>query len=134
MSVSALVARGRRRAEALMADECTIRPVTGQDTDPDSGEVTFTYGDPVYSGKCKIQNQRLRYPETPAGGQHEWTTAVTEIHLPVTSDAGDVEAGHVVEIDSSDNSSNEGRRLRVESTDVKTHQTAIRLVCEEVLA
>lgn len=116
-----------------MADTITFRPVTDQTTDPTTGEVTPTYGDPVYSGKCKIQQQRLRYPETPAAGEHQWTLGVTEIHLPVTADAANVALDHVGEIDSSFNTSNVGRQFRVQTPDTKTYQTAIRLICEEVL-
>lgn len=131
MSLTAerLVLRGRRRAEALMRDTCTIRPVTGHTTNPD-GTVTPTYGAAVYSGKCKIQQQRLRYPETPSGGEHQFTVGVTEIHLPVTADAA---VNHVVEIDTSFNASNVGRKFRVQTPDTKTFQTAIRLIVEEVL-
>lgn len=131
--VERLVLRGRRKAESLMVDACTIRPVTGETTDPETGVVTETYGDPVYTGSCKIQNQRLRYPETPSGGEHQFTTAVTEIHLPVTSDAADVTVDHVVEITASFNPSNVGREFRVQTPDKKTFQTAIRLIVEEVL-
>lgn len=131
--VERLVVRGRRKAESLMVDTCTIRPVTGETTDPNTGEVTTTYGDPVYTGKCKLQQQRLRYPETPSGGEHQWTLGVTEIHLPVTADAGNVTVGHVATIDSSFNPSNVGRTFRVQTPDKKTFQTAVRLITEEVL-
>lgn len=128
-----LTLRGRRQAESLMVDEITFRPVTGETTDQVTGEITPTYGPPVYAGKCKIQQQRLRYPETPSGGEHKWTLGVTEIHLPVTADAGDVTTDHVGEIDASFNPSNVGRRFRVQTPDKKTFQTAIRLIVEEVL-
>lgn len=134
LTAQRLVGRGRRKAESLMVDEITFRPVTGEATDPGTGVVTTTYGDPTYSGKCKIQQQRLRYPETPTGGEHKWTLGVTEIHLPVTDAAGNVTTDQVGTIDASFNPSNVGRRFRVQTSDVKTLQTAIRLICEEVLA
>lgn len=136
-----LARRGQRRAESLMADECTIRPVTGETTDPVTGVVTPIYGALVYGpnvlpseGKCKVQNQRLRYPEEPNAGEHSFLTAVTEIHLPVADDASSVRAQHVIEITASLNAANVGRRLRVKSLDLKTYQTAVRLITEEVLA
>lgn len=136
-----VIARGRRKAEPLMTDQCEIRPVTGEVTDPVTGEVTTEYGDPVYGpgilpddGKCKIQNQRLRYPESPDAGDHRFYTAVTEIHLPVTEAAADVQTNDVVEIVASRNPSNVGRKVRVEAADLKTFQTAIRLITREVLA
>lgn len=130
MSVASLVARGRAKAESLMVDTCTIRPVLSVETNPD-GSTTTTYGDPVYAGKCKIQQQRLRYPETPSAGEKKWTLGVTEIHLPVTTAAGNVATDHVAEIDTSFNPTNVGRMFRVQMPDTKTFQTAIRLICEE---
>lgn len=145
MSVAARARRlakrgGKRWAEPLMLDRCRIRPVIGQITDPNTGEVTPEYGAAVYGpgvlpseGRCKIQQQRLRYPETPSGGEHQSTVGVTEIHLPDASDAGAVATDHVVEITDATKAWNVGRLFRVQSPDPKTLQTAIRLICEEVL-
>lgn len=123
-----------------MLDRCEIRPVIGETTDPVTGEVTPIYGAPVYGpgvlpneGRCKIQQQRLRYPETPSGGEHKFTLGVTEIHLPDASDAGAVATDHVIEITAATKAWNVGRRFRVQSPDPKTLQTAIRLIVEEVL-
>lgn len=136
MTVMRLVRAGRRQAEALMVDRCRIRPVTGNTTDPGTGAVTPVYGDPVYGAaaggaRCKIQNQRS-YPSTPDAGEHKWTIGPTEIHLPIAGTEA-VDTGHLVEILSSADPANVGRRFRVRAGDRKSLQTAIRLIVEEVV-
>lgn len=125
--------RGQRAAERLMVDTCTIRPITGETTDPTTGTVTPTGGAAVYEGKCKIQQQRLRYPSNPDAAGHNWTIGPTEIHIPV-SGTGGVATGQVCEITASADPENVGRKMRVRIGDRKTHQTAIRLLVEEVVA
>lgn len=53
--VDTILTRGRAAAEALMQDTCTIRRPSGTTTDPDTGVITPTYGDPLYEGKCRVQ-------------------------------------------------------------------------------
>jgi hypothetical protein len=128
-----LVERGRRAAEALMVDACVIRPVVGNVTDPATGQVTTSYGAPVYQGKCKIQRLRGAFPSTPDAGEHRWTVAPLELHLPVAGTAA-IETGHIVEITAAVDPENVGRRFRVRSGDRKSLQTAIRFQLEEVVA
>lgn len=128
-----LVMRGRRQAEALMVDTCRIRPVAGNSTDPVTGVVTTTYGAAVYQGKCKLQRQRGAFPSTPDAGEHRWTVAPLELHLPVVG-SGQVETDHVVDVTASIDPENVGRRFRVRSGDRKSLQTAIRFQLEEVVA
>lgn len=127
-----LARRGQRKAESLMVDACTIKPVTGETTDPVTFVVTPTYGTPVYTGKCKIQTQRLLFPGEPVAGDHRWTIIPSSIHLPLTGTAS-VDTGHVVTITSSVDAANVGRIFRVQSTDRKTFGTALRLMVEEVM-
>lgn len=132
MTVTGFVLAGRRHAEALMLDTCTIRPVTGNTTNPSTGVVTPAYGAAVYTGKCKIQNQRS-FPSNPDAGEHQWTVAPTFIHLPVAG-TGTVDTGHILEITASAmDSANVGRKFRVKSGDRKSLQTALRLIVEEVV-
>ncbi|SFO59754.1 DUF6093 family protein [Amycolatopsis rubida] len=126
-----LVRAGRRQAEALMLDTCRIRAVTGDTTDPDTGQVTPAYGDPVYTGKCKIQNQKAAYPGNPDAGEHQWTVTPVELHLPVTG-TGSVGSGLVAEITASVDPANVGRTFRIRSGDRKTLQTALRCQVEEI--
>lgn len=128
-----LARRGQRRAEALMADACTVQPITGETTDPTTGVVTPTYGPAVYSGRCKIQNQRLRYPSEPVAGEHQWTVAPTEVHIPVSS-TGSVGTAQLVTITASVDAANVGRVFRTRTGDRKTFGTALRLLVEEVTA
>ncbi|WP_409186720.1 DUF6093 family protein [Amycolatopsis sp. VS8301801F10] len=131
MRVQRLVAAGRRAAEALMLDTCRIRPVTGDTTDPDTGQVTPTYGDPVYIGKCKIQAQKAALPSNPDAGEHRWAVVPVELHLPVAGTAA-VVTGLVAEITASGDPANVGRLFRIRSGDRKSLQTAIRCQVEEI--
>lgn len=115
-----------------MVDECVVRPIVGEVTDPVTGVVTPEYGDPVYAGRCKLQNQRLRYPSNPEAGEHVWTVGPMELHLPVPG-TGAVATGQHVEITGSVDESNVGRVFRVRIGDRKTFQSALRLLLEEVV-
>jgi hypothetical protein len=124
-----LVRAGRRQAEALMLDRCTIKAVTGNTTNPD-GTVTPTYSAPVYTGRCKLQNWRS-FPSNPDAGEHQWTVTPTFLHLPVAV-SGTVGTGHLVEITSAVDPVNVGREFRIRSSDRKSLMTAIRFQVEEV--
>lgn len=114
-----------------MVDTCRIQPITGNSTDSVTGVVTPTYGVAVYEGKCKIQNQR-GYPSNPDAGGHNWTLGPLHLHLPVDGTAG-VETGHRVEILTSFDASNVGRKFRIRIGDRKTFQSAVRFLIEEVV-
>ncbi len=114
-----------------MLDTCRIRAVTGETTDPNTGKVTPTYGNPVYSGKCKLQNQRASFPSTPDAGEHQFTVTPTELHLPITGTAP-VGTGLVVEITGSIDPANVGRVFRIRSGDRKSYGTALRCQVEEI--
>lgn len=131
MSVLRFVAAGRRHAEALMVDTCTIRTVTGNTTVPVTGTVTASYGDPVYTGKCKIQSASP-VRGNPVAGEHVWTLGRTELHLPVAG-TGAVTSNQLVEITASVDPANVGRKFRIHSDDRKSLQTAIRVLVEEVV-
>jgi Family of unknown function (DUF6093) len=126
-----LVGAGRRQAEALMLDSCTIRPVLDNVTDPVTGVVTPSYGPVSYTGKCKIQAE-APVRSNPAAGEHVWVLGRTAIHLPVVG-SGDVASNQLVVITASVDPSNVGRQFRVHSGDRKSLQTAFRLLVEEVL-
>lgn len=115
-----------------MVDACTVKPVTGQATNTTTGVVTPTYGAPVYTGKCKIQRLRGAFPSNPDAGEHRWTVASVELHVPVAGTAG-IKTGHLVTVTSSVDPDNVGRQFRVRSGDRKTFQTAIRFQLEEVV-
>ncbi len=132
MTARGAVGRGRRAAEAQMTDACVIRPVAGDTTDPVTGVVSTSYGDPVYTGRCKLQRIKDAYPSTPEGGDRRWTTSPATLHLPVAG-SGNVGVGHVVTMTASTDVENVGREFRVRSDDRKSLQTAIRFVIQEVI-
>jgi len=121
--------RGRARAEALMLDTCTVKAVTGNTTNPTTAVVTPTYGAAVYTGKCKVQNQRS-FPSNPDAGEHQFTTTPNELHLPV---AAVVATGQLVTITAAVDPVNVGRKFRIRSTDRKSLQTALRCQVEEIV-
>lgn len=124
---------GRRKAESLMVDTCVIKPVTGHTTNPD-GTVSPTYGDPVYQGKCKLQQQSsVRYASNPNTGEHTYTVGPMELHLPLPG-TGQVSTDDRVEITESFDGLNTGRTFRVQIGSRKTFATAFRLLVEEVVS
>ena len=132
MNPYAALARGRRRAEALMIDTCRIYRTDKETvTDPDTGEVTVVQHT-IYLGKCKIQAQRMQFPEYLEAGEHRFTAAPTEVHLPVST--ADIKANDIVEIVSSYDPVNVGRKFVVQTDDRKTLQTAVRVIVKEYLA
>src|SRR5690554_2298463 len=135
-----LVRRGRRAAERLMVDACEIRePSAYGPVDPETGQREVIPGELLYGpdveplhGRCKIQNQRLRYPSEPDSAQHVWTVGPSEIHIPVSA-PDKIRDDCVVTIVDSFDPRNVGRRMRVRIGDRKSLQTAIRLLVEEVV-
>lgn len=123
--------RGRRRAEALMVDTCRIRPVLDTEYDPDTMRDVPVYGDPVYEGMCKVQRYSGVAPGNPAAGEHRWTVAQLQLHLPV-SGSELVELDQLAEITASVDPANVGRRFRIRDGDRKSLQTAVRFAVEEV--
>lgn len=97
MSAVTATLAGRRMAESLMVDTCTIRRVTGSSTNDNTAVVTPTYST-VYTGKCKLQRPS-------AGGRRDIAEASVvlaplELHLPVVGSES-VRVDDVVTIDTS---------------------------------
>lgn len=130
MDAQGAMLRGRTAAEALMVDACTITRVTDETTDPETGQITPITA-PVYSGKCRVQdNSRLARPTT-IGEAYVFQSAYV-LQLPVVGSEG-VQVGDQVLITTS---SNDGDLLNrpfwVRELAHKTHATARRLGVEEV--
>lgn len=88
MSASLLTLRGRRRAEALMLDACTITrraaPVyPDTTTDGDTGKVTPSVTT-IYTGPCKIQAADAAGSPTRVG-EAELVTSSLTLHLPMSA-------------------------------------------------
>jgi hypothetical protein len=88
---------GRREAEALMIDACTVTRPGESITDPETGEVTPS-STPVYSGPCKVQ-QTISQASNPTAGSHAFTVQDSRVDFPVS--AGPLAVDDVVTITSS---------------------------------
>lgn len=131
MSVGPVLYRGRRLAESLMVDTCTIRRQTGTATDPGTGVVTPTYSD-VYTGKCKVQtftNREL----LKSAGEHQFIDQRYEVDIPV-SVVGVKVNDQIVITSSTYDADLSGRTYRVVGLMDKSLGTARRLGVEEMVA
>ena len=97
MSAEAAVLAGRREAEALMVDACTVTRPGGPVTDPDTGNVTPSMT-PVYAGPCKVQ-QTISQASNPEAGGHAFTVQDSRVDFPVS--AGPLLVDDVVTVTSS---------------------------------
>jgi len=124
LSAEAAVLAGRREAESLMVEACTItRPGTPV-TDPDTGEVTNT-ATTVYEGKCKVQSKDSA-TANPEAGEATFTVVSRQVHIPANS--ADVQDGDVVTITASRlNAFTVGKQYRVSGFEPDSFDTAFRL-------
>lgn len=130
MSATTAILAGRRAAENLMLDTCTIRAAGPVTTDDLTGTTSSTSA-VTYSGKCKIQQATAMGQRVDAG---EGSTVLLrlEIHLPVVG-SENVARGQVVTVDSSVNDQSlVGRTFRIHDEAYKSFATARRLGVEEV--
>lgn len=128
------VHRGRRLAETLMVDSCTI---TGPSTrtgpvDPETGLRELVPGPQRYAGKCKVQTYEA-HESTPQSGEHYYTVQRYYVHVPVG--AGPVFVNDEVSVDSLVlDPSTAVRKFRVAGLLHKSHATAQRLLVDEITA
>jgi|SRR5690554_3777870 len=127
-----LTLRGRRRAEALMVDQCTITRIVGEpgEVDPTTGKRVPPATATVYSGRCKVQTYEP-HESKPESGEHVWTVQRYSVHIPVGAPVVEVDdriqitqsviAPHLV-----------GRTYRVAGVHHKSMATARRLLVDEV--
>ncbi|MFB8368581.1 DUF6093 family protein [Pseudarthrobacter sp. NPDC055928] len=124
MSAEAAVLAGRREAEALMVDACTITRPGEPVTDPDTGDVTNSSTE-VYSGKCKVQSKDSA-TSNPEAGEATFTVVSRQVHIP--ANAADVQDGDVVTITASLlNAFTVGKQYRVSGFEPDSFDTAFRL-------
>jgi hypothetical protein len=128
VTYASTVHAGRRMAESMMLDTCTVRRVTGEVTD-DNGNVTPTYS-AVYAGVCKVQtNEGVQTNPEVAGATA--TVQRYTVHVPVG--AFEPAVGQVVNISAARlDPYLAGRSFRVVALLHKTAATAYRLAVEEV--
>lgn len=130
VSAEAAVLEGRREAESLMLDACTITRPGEVVTDPNTGDVTNT-STTVYSGKCKVQSKDSA-TASPEAGEASFTVVSRQVHIP--ANAADVRDGDVVTITAARlNAFTVGKQYRVSGFTPDTFDTAARLPVKEIL-
>lgn len=121
--------RLRAQAESMMFDTCEVREIVGEDTGPD-GRVVTVYGDPIYSGRCRVSGDRP-YEQTPEAGGQEFNVRRFILSLPATS--GPYREGmQVLVLTSEFQPSLIGSMFRIAGADERTAQTAQRMFIEAV--
>jgi hypothetical protein len=121
---------GRRLAESLMVDSCTIRRRTGTTTDPDTGDVTPTFT-VLYTGqKCRVQT-RGNWGEAKDIGEAALVLLTVEIQLPISVTGVDVRDEVTIDVCAND-AELTGREFRVKDLNHKSHATMRRLMGTEV--
>ncbi|QDY06163.1 hypothetical protein FJK98_02455 [Micromonospora sp. HM134] len=129
MSVESALRAGRRAAERLMVDRCTIRRTTGVSTNPETGQTAPTDAT-IYQGRCRVQQSAVQSREE-SPGQAELLMVPRELHLPVATSGG-VRVDDEVVIDACTYDPDlVGRHLTVRGESAKSLATARRLHIEE---
>lgn len=129
MSATSATLAGRRAAEKLMVDSCSIAHGVGV-AGFELGEYTTIPGAEVYAGKCKVQIQGTRPPKTSTDADALLSLVVVEIHVPMS--VVGVEVHDLVTITGSLLDPDlVGRVYRVMDHAGKTFATARRMRCEE---
>lgn len=130
MSARGTLARGRRLAEALMLDTCTVqRP---GEASPDGSGGTTRPMTTLYEGKCRVQHITGRTLMDPEAAGREYVELTMSVHLPVGS--VDVAPSDVVTVTTSETDPHlTGRSFRVEAPANKSLTTAYRVPVTEVL-
>lgn len=123
MSAGAALRRGQRAAEALMVDTLHIGRGSGE-VDPFTGEPETVA---VYEGAGKIQTFEPYETVLEVGGSSVVQQRYA-VHVPV--DAGPFRVGDVVEVVFSGNPNLAGTRYRVAGLNLKSFQTAQRLLVD----
>lgn len=134
MPAVAAVRAGRRWAEALMVDTCTIRRTAGPAgaLDPDTGERTAAPTEVVYSGRCKVQTYEPAESK-PSSGQHVFTVQRYSVHVPISAPVVAVDDRIEIATAVADEHL-VGRLYRVSGLLHKSLATAQRLLVDEVVA
>lgn len=131
MSAAEAALRGRREAESLMLDACTVHRPGAPVTDPDTGVVApaLTL---VYAGPCKVQ-QTISQASNPTAGGHSFTVHDSRVDFPVS--AGPFAVDDVVTMTASAlDTQLVGRTFRVSELFHKSYATAQRVKVSEVVA
>lgn len=132
MSLPAVVARGRVRAEALMVDTVSVKSKTTRAAQNETTGAETQQYETSFTSKAKIQSSSLESTDPEVGGRRQAIDSI-ELHLPIT--APQVEQGQVVEVTAVGAGSDSrlvGRQFVVAAPMNKTHATATRLRLKEL--
>lgn len=130
MTAAGPLARGRRRAEALLVDAGELRGPGARVLDEDSGQYVTTPGPLKYAGKAKIQTSDTIGNDAEAGDRLVMQTRF-RVDLPMSAPAAAVDDIFTV-TSSAHDPELVGCRFRVASLVHKSYMTARRLAVEEV--
>lgn len=112
-----------------MTDVCVVEAVTGSTTDPDTGEITDTWGE-VYAGKCRVQ-QAAPSASDQTVGEAALLMVTRVLQLPVVESAA-VRAGQRVRMTVCRHDPGlVGRVFTIRAEFAKSHATSRRLGIEE---
>jgi hypothetical protein len=129
MSARTAVLAGRRAAERLMVDSCTIRRVTSSATDPETGVVTATYLT-VYNGKCRVQQ---KIPVSKPGDVGQAAVWLQRLELQVPMAATGIQSNDLATVTASVLDPDLlNRTWHVRELGHKTHATSRRVQIEEI--
>jgi hypothetical protein len=132
VTVGAFLGDGRRLAESLMLDTCTIRrPGHADTTDDLTGQITRT-ATTVYSGKCKVQQSTRGMGHRHDVGEEPVLLLRLELHLPVVGSEGLAEGDQVTITTAVHDTDLAGRVFVVHDLEHKSFATARRLMVTEV--
>jgi hypothetical protein len=129
MSATSAVLAGRRAAERLMRDACTITRAGTPVTNDATGQVTNT-PTTVYSGKCRVQQT---VPVSKPGNVGQAAVWLQRLELQVPMTATGIQSDDLVTITASALDADlVGRTFHVRELGHKSHMTSRRVQLEEV--
>lgn len=130
MTAQSAMEAGRRMAESLMVDSCTVRRRTGETTDVNTGAVTPTYSVVLTGQKCRVQS-RGYWGEAKDIGEAARVLISLEVQFPITVTDLIVRDEITIDVASFDPEL-AGVVLRIKDLTQKTHATSRRVLCTEV--
>lgn len=130
MSAASATLAGRRAAERLMVDSCTISAASTRGAlNATTGEYDVVPGAVLYTGPCRVVPAAGNQDHVVDAGEQPVSLWPFIVSVPMS--VADVTVDHEVEITSSELDPRlVGTRLRVRQVALGTHITARRLGCE----
>lgn len=133
MSRESVLARGRAFLTAGLIDTCLITRVTGETTDPATGQVVKTRAT-VYTGACRIQAATANWAGPATVAEAALRLAAAELQLPVVGTEGTAIDDRVTVLTCVNDVEMVGRVYAITGLSHKTHATTRKLPLQEVLS